>query len=136
MRRNLLTIIIAGIIVSILSSCSLTLPSFRKTSLNTAVSINNADSQVEPLNNEDYEVLETTTGTASTSRFYVLFIPFGKHKSNSELYDNAYYDAVEKVPNADGLILPRQKNDKRIIPLILVNFYRRDIEVSGGRYFC
>ena len=57
--------------------------------------------------------------------------PIGNHKSNSELYDNAYYNAIEKIPEADGLILPRQKNRKLIIPLILINYYRRDIVVSG-----
>ena len=47
------------------------------------------------------------------------------------MYDNAYYDAIEKVPDADGLILPRQKIGKKIIPLIIVNYYRRDVVVSG-----
>ena len=80
---------------------------------------------------EDYDILTTATGRASTSKFYLLFIPIGNHKSNAELYNNAYYDAIANVPNADGLILSRQKNSKLIIPLILINYYKRDITVSG-----
>jgi hypothetical protein len=131
MKKNILILFMAGIISFSLSSCSVTLPSFRKTNLNTDISINNASSQIEDLKREDYEILTTSTGSASSSKFYFLFIPIGNHKSNSELYDNAYYNAIEKIPNADGLILPRQKNKKLIIPLILINYYRRDIVVSG-----
>lgn len=121
----------AGIIISSLSSCSVTLPSFRKPNFNTDISISNASSQIEELKREDYEVLTTATGSAGTSKIYILFFPIGNHKSNSELYDNAYYNAIEKIPNADGLILPRQKNKKLIIPLVLINYYRRDVVVSG-----
>lgn len=120
-----------GMIIVSLSSCSVTLPSFRKTNFNTDISINNTALQIEELKREDYEVITTTTGSASTSKIYFLFFPIGNHKSNSELYDNAYYNAIEKIPEADGLILPRQKNRKLIIPLILINYYRRDIVVSG-----
>jgi len=131
MKSNGLKYFMVVMIIFSLSSCSVTLPSFRKTNLNTDISINNTSSQIAELKREDYEVLMPTTGSASTTKFYFLFIPIGKHKSNSELYDNAYYDAIEDIPNADGLILPRQKNQKLIIPLILINYYRRDIEVSG-----
>jgi hypothetical protein len=119
------------IVLTSLTSCSLTLPSFRRTNVDTDVTINNASAQLEPLKRSEYEVLASTTGSASTSQFYILFIPVGKTKSSAELYENAYYNAINNLPNADGLILPRKKNKKLIIPLILVNYCRKEIEVSG-----
>jgi hypothetical protein len=111
-----------------LSSCSVTLP--HRQNLSNEISITNI-TQIEALKREDYNVLRTTSGSASTSRFYVLFFPIGKHKTNTELYENAYYDAVDNLPNADALILPRQKIKKFIIPLILLNYSKREVTVSG-----
>ena len=113
------------------SSCSLTLPRFSKQSVSTTIAVSNNAAQIEALKKDDYTVLRKTTGKASTKRFYILFIPVGKHKSNSELFDNAYYNAIENIPNADALILPRQKIKKSIIPLILLNISKRTTTVSG-----
>jgi len=94
-----------------LSSCSLLNPSFRKT--NTELTItNNTSSHIEALKRDEYEVMTTTKGKASSSTFYFLFFPIGKHKSNDELYESAYYDAVENLEDSDGLILPRKKNKR------------------------
>jgi len=76
------------LVISFSSSCSLSLPRFSKT--NTGVTVNNNQAEIEALKREDYTVLRKTTGKASTSRWYVLFIPIGKHKSNIEVYDNAF----------------------------------------------
>ena len=112
MKSVILKLSVILIIAVYFSSCSVTLPSFRRTNLNTDISVTNAASQVEPLKRQDYDVLGPTKGSAGTSKFYVLFIPLGKHKSKNELYENAYYNAVDNLPNADALILCRQKNKK------------------------
>lgn len=117
------------LVVTLFSSCSLTLP--RNTNQPTGVTITNNNAQIEALKKEDYKVLRKTKGKASTTRFYFLFIPIGKHKSNNELYENAYYKAVDNLPNSDALILPRQKIKKFTIPLILLNFNKRTTTVSG-----
>lgn len=128
-RKNaFLKKLLLGLAIIVLSSCSIIIP--RKQNLSSEISINNS-SQIEALKRDDYKVLRTTTGVASTSRFYVLFIPIGKYKTNVELYESAYYDAVDNLPNADALILPRQQIKKLIIPLILFNYSRREITVSG-----
>ena len=128
--RNSFTLPILGLLVLFLmSSCSISLPRFSKTT--TGVTITNSTSQIESLKKDDYQVLRTTTGKASTRRFYILFIPIGKHKTNSELYDNAYYSAVENLPNADALILPHQKTKKLTIPLLLFNYNKRTTTVTG-----
>lgn len=126
--RNAALVTLAG---TTLTACSLSLPSFRRSSQATEVSINNATSQVEPLKRSEYETLKTTKGHASSSTFYLLFFPIGRHKTNAELYDNAYYEAVENAGNADGLLLPRQRHRKLFIPLLIVNYSRRDVSVSG-----
>lgn len=115
-----------------LSSCGLTIPILSNSSQNQSneISLNNT-SQVEALKREDYNVLKTTTGSAATSRFYLLFFPIGKHKTNTELYDNAYYNAVDNLPNADALIMTRQQIKRFTIPLLLINYYRREVTVTG-----
>ncbi|OIN60376.1 hypothetical protein [Arsenicibacter rosenii] len=129
--KSLKTAALVTLLGATLSSCSLSLPSFRRNNQATEVSINNAVSQVEPLKRSEYETLKTTKGHASSSTFYILFFPIGRHKTNAELYDNAYYEAVENVGNADGLLFPRQRHRKLFIPLLIVNYSRRDLSVTG-----
>jgi hypothetical protein len=131
MRNRLQHYLLLMILSSLLTSCAMTLPSVRKTNQSTEVSISNAQSQVEPLARDEYEVLGTTSGKAKSTQFYILFFPIGKHKTATELYENAYFEAVENLPNADGILLPRQKSKRLFIPLLLVNYSRREIEVSG-----
>ncbi|MFH0755720.1 MAG: DUF6567 family protein [Bacteroidota bacterium] len=126
--KNYLKILLLCSAVTGLSSCSVSLP--LKQNQSNEISINNT-SQIEALNREEYNVLRTTTGSASTSRFYILFFPLGKYKTNVELYENAYYKAVDNLPNADALILPRQEIKRFIIPLILFNYSNREVTVSG-----
>ena len=123
------TVIVSIVGIFFLSSCSVSLPQFTKNT--TGVTVTNDNAQIESLKREDYKVLKRTTGKASTTRCYILFIPIGKHKSNEELYDNAYYSAVENLPDADALILPHQKTKKLTIPLILFNYNRRTTTVTG-----
>jgi hypothetical protein len=121
-----------AILIAILAqSCALTLPSSRRTSVNTNVQVSDAVQQVEPLKRQDYTVIGKTKGSASTQRFYFLFIPLGKMQNDNELYENAYYDAVKNCDSCDAMILPRRKNKKLTIPLILVNYQRKAIEVQG-----
>ncbi len=121
--------IIGLLVLFITSSCSISLP--RITTTTPSETVTNDISQVASLKREEYTILGTTTGKASTTRFYVLFIPIGKHKTNSELFDNAYYEAVENLPNADAMIFPRQRTNKLTIPLLLLNYNKRTTTVTG-----
>ena len=117
------------VVMFIMFSCAVTLPRSSKTTIGEIGT--NDIAQIESLKREEYTVLRTSTGKASTTRCYILFIPIGKHKTNGELFDNAYYAAVENLPNADALILPRQKTKKLTIPLLLFNYNRRTTTVTG-----
>ena len=129
---NLKNLLLLSLAIIVLSSCSVSLPIFSRTNQNQSneFSINNA-SQIEALKRDDYNVLQTTTGSAATSRFYLLCFPIGKHKTNSELFENAYYNAVDNLTDADALIMPRQQIKKFTVPLLLVNYNRREVTVSG-----
>jgi hypothetical protein len=128
-RKNIyLLMLLLSVVIIALSSCSVALP--HRQNITNEYSINNI-SQIEALRREDYDVLRTTSGSAATSRFYLFIFPMGKHKTNTELYQNAYYDAVDNLPNADALILPRQHIKKFVLPLILLNYSRREVIVSG-----
>lgn len=129
MKKSISKVSSMILVVALLSSCALSFPRYAQQQ--TGGTINNNSAQIEALTRDDYKVLRTTRGQASTTRFYFLFIPIGKHKSNDELFENAYYDAVDKLPYADALILPRQKIKKFTIPLLLFNFNKRTTTVSG-----
>lgn len=129
MKYKITHLALATMALLFFASCSVSIP--RRTNINTEVSTNNASSQIEALKRSEYDVLSNTSGKASSSQIYFLFFPIGKVKSLSELYENAYYNAVDNLPNADGIILPRQKSKKLVIPLILINYTRKEIEVSG-----
>jgi starvation-inducible outer membrane lipoprotein len=126
-RISYLKIFLLGIVLIELTSC-IALPPRQNISNDYS---NNNMSQIEALSREEYDVLRATNGSAATSRFYLFIFPMGKHKTNSELYQNAYYDAVDNLPNADALILPRQHIKKFVLPLILINYSRREVTVSG-----
>jgi len=126
-KISYLKILLLGLVLIELTSC-ITLPP--RQNVSNEYSINNI-SQIESLSREEYDVLRTTNGSAATSRFYLFIFPMGKHKTNIELYQNAYYDAVDNLPNADALILPRQHIKKFVLPLILINYSRREVTVSG-----
>ncbi len=117
--------------LSVLSSCAVSLPSFRRTSQSTNVEISNPSAQVEPLRRDDYEVLKKTSGSSSTSKFYLLFFQIGKGKSDEALYENAYDDALDNLPGADALLLPRRNSHRFTVPLIVVNYFHKKVVVSG-----
>ncbi len=125
------TFLLLSLLMLELPSCSV-IPFFNSTSLNQSNEspLSNM-SQIEALKRNEYNVLKTTTGSAATSRFYLLFFPIGKHKTNTELYENAYYNAVDNLSNADALIMARQQIKRFTIPLIVVNYYRREVTVTG-----
>jgi hypothetical protein len=130
MHKSMKTVFLLSAFLMILSSsCSIALPS--RISQKSETTIHNNAPQIEPLKRKDYTVLRQTKGKASTNRYYILFFPVGKYKSNEELYENAYDCAVGNLPDADALILPRQKTKKLTIPLILLNYNRRTVTVTG-----
>jgi hypothetical protein len=115
-----------------LQSCGVLLsPGRRSTqSQNSTVQINTAQ-QIQALTPSEYEVLRQTNGSASSKRFYILFIPIGKHKTTEELYENSYYNAVENLPSADALLLPRQSISRFTLPLILFTYDKRTVSTTG-----
>ncbi len=131
-KKTFITFLVSSLLLTIVSSCSLvSLPSLSSNKQTYGVNIHNHNAQIEPLKREDYTILQTTSGKASTSRFYILFFPIGNHKTNDELFNSAYYEAIDNLANADALILPRQDIKKFTIPLILVNYSQRTVSVSG-----
>ncbi|MFM2386961.1 MAG: hypothetical protein RL660_1718 [Bacteroidota bacterium] len=119
------------VLILLLQSCGLTMPSVRKTNVQSNVTVSDASSQVEPLKYSEYTVLKSTKGTATTNKVYFLFIPLGKTKTDAELYENAYFDAVESCEGADALILPMRKSKKLTIPLLIINYQRKQVTVKG-----
>jgi len=130
-KTNFRTFILLSLLMIELSSCSV-IPLFNSTSLIQGNENTPSNAyQIEALKRNEYNVLKTTTGSAATSRFYLLFFPIGKHKTNTELYENAYYVAVDNLPNADALIMTRQEIKRFTVPLLLINYSRREVTVTG-----
>lgn len=113
----------------LLSGCGL---SFRKTSLNTSVSVNNSSSQdIATLRRSEYELMGQATGQMASRQVFVLWFPVGAQKSRAELIENAYYKAAETVPGCDALLLPRTQTNTVFVPLLLVNVLSRRVTLQG-----
>ena len=76
--------------------------------------------EFEPLKSSEYEILGDAEGEATVGHF--LFFPFGDVGEtggignaflfSSQAYKAAMYKAVESVPQADAILLPRSKSEK------------------------
>ena len=86
--------------------------------------------QLDELEREDYVVLDRVEGEARSTKFWLLFLPFGGTKEE-KLKQKAYNRAIEQMPEADGLIKPRYQVKKTVIPLILINFSVKRVTAIG-----
>ncbi|RMG95515.1 MAG: hypothetical protein D6705_13475 [Deltaproteobacteria bacterium] len=103
----------------------------QRTSLTSQVSLDTGGRDVATLQRHEYEVLGTAAGKDKTTRVFVLWFPVGQHKSASEVWDGAYYDAVHHVEGCDGLLLPRAQTKRIVVPLLLVNVIVKRTAVEG-----
>ncbi len=109
---------------------------FRRTMQRTSVQSNVEIDQggaggVATLTRDQYEVGDTTSGKDKTTRVFVLWFPVGNHKSASEVWDTAYANAVDHAKDCDGLLLPRTRVKRVVVPLLLVNVIVKKVQVQG-----
>ena len=105
--------------------------SMHRSTLSSQVNIDQDGRDVATLDRSEYTVLGTAAGRDKTTRVFVLWFPVGNHKSPAEVWDSAYYDAVEHVDGCDGLLLPRAKTKRIVIPLLLVNIIVKKTALKG-----
>ena len=111
-------------VVTLLSTLSLVSCS---SSRNT---IDQHEIEIAELDREDYVVLDPVEEEVRSTRFWLLFIPFGG-KKDEKMKEKAYTRAVEQMPEADGLLKPRYVVKKTVIPLIVFNFTFKKVSVRG-----
>lgn len=88
---------------------------------------------IAKIDRSEYVLLDRVESKASSTRVWFLFIPFGG-KSPDVLKEKAYHRALESTPYADGIIDPAYNYKKFSIPLILLNFNFRTVEMTGRPY--
>ena len=120
------TLLLSMMIASALSACSL-----RRSTLSSSVSVTGAAQEVEPLQRSEYTTMQESSGKAEGTQVLVLWFPVGIQKTRRELTEDAYFDAVGAVEGCDGLLLPRVRSRAVVIPLLLVNFINRRVELEG-----
>lgn len=109
------------IAITLLMACSL----FTMQAQSQKISIDN-------LKREDYVVTDKVIGASSSSRVWILFIPFGG-KSKTKRQDRAYKSALKQC-GCDGILQPVYEEHRFVIPLILINFSHRKTTVTGKGY--
>ena len=109
--------------------------SFLLVSCSTSKStINPKNVELNKLNRNDYNLLQTTEGSAYSTRIWLLFIPLGG-RSDERLFQIAYNNGVENLmQDADGIVEPRYEYRKTVIPLILINYVGKRVKVKGKAY--
>ncbi len=106
--------------------------SVQNTSVQSSVQIDQGGAGgVATLTREEYEVRGTSSGKDKTTRVFVLWFPVGNHKSASEVWDSAYSNAVDNAEDCDGLLLPRTRVKRVVVPLLLVNVIVKKVQVKG-----
>ncbi len=91
--------------------------------------------EIQKFDRDEYVVLDNVEGEAKSTRFWLLFLPFGG-KSEAKLGKEAYERAVNNASNenADGLLQPRYTYKKTVIPLLLFNFSTKKVTAKGKAF--
>lgn len=101
------------------------------TTVSSNVEVSQQGRDIATLRRGEYEVIGTSLGEDVSRRVYVLTIPVGSQTGASEGIANAYYDAVDRNPQCDAIVMPRVETKRIVIPLILVNIIVRKNRVKG-----
>lgn len=95
--------------------------------------IDSQKTRLAEFSRDDYTLLDPVTGTDKSFNAWILFIRVAG-ASDSKMYRRAYDRAVKQLPSADGILTPRTQYRKVPIPLILLNFSWKKVEVTGRGY--
>ncbi len=101
------------------------------TSVNSSVSISQQDRDIATLQRDEYEVIETSIGANKARSIFFLTLPVGSHTTHEEQVDSAYYQAVDRIPECDALMMPRVDTKRIFVPLLIVNIVIRKTQVKG-----
>ncbi len=101
------------------------------TNVSSNVEINQQGRDVATLRRDEYEVIDTSIGTHKARSIYLLGLPVGSQSSPDQVTDSAYYNAVDRIPECDALMMPRVDARRTYIPLLLVNIVIRRTTVKG-----
>lgn len=101
------------------------------TNVSSNIEINQQGRDVATLKRSQYEVIDTSIGEDKAASFFLLTIPVGKQTSKEESVGSAHYNAVDRIPECDALMMPRVDVKRTIIPLLLVNIVVRKTRVKG-----
>lgn len=82
---------------------------------------------------ENYKAAGRVEGVAFMPKLWILFIPIGG-MSDQGLYNLAYKNAMKQSPEADGVTSQIVEYKKVKIPLLLVTFVNKHVNVSGTAY--
>lgn len=112
-------IIYLMLIVVVFSSCATLVGRFRKTE---DVSLT-----------EQYRPLRKVKVSASSEKFWILFFSYGG-KSDQSLYNEAYKNAMEKTPEADGITSQMIEYTRFTLPLIVFTYVGKTMKLTGVTY--
>ncbi|MEM7152742.1 MAG: hypothetical protein AAF799_07860 [Myxococcota bacterium] len=101
------------------------------TNVQSSVEINQQGRDVATIERDEYEVIDTSIGTSKATSVYFLTIPVGNHTTGDEQIDAAYYNAVDRIPECDALMMPRVTTKRTLVPLLIVNIMVRKTTVKG-----
>lgn len=101
------------------------------TNVSSSVQINDQGRDVATLQRDEYEVIGTSMGQDKSTQVFFLTIPMGSQTGAAEGAENAYYDAVDRDPQCDALLMPRAATKRIVIPLIIINIVIRKNRVKG-----
>ncbi len=101
------------------------------TQVSSNVEINQQERAVATLQRHEYDVIETSIGEDKSTSVFFVTLPVGKQTTKDESVGSAHYNAVDRIPECDALMMPRVDVKRVVIPLLLVNIVVRKTRVKG-----
>lgn len=101
------------------------------TNVENSVEVNQTGRDIATLERHEYEVIETSIGMNKSTGIFVLTLPVGSHTTPGEQVDSAYYNAVDRIPECDAMLMPRVDVKRTLVPLLLINIVVKKTTVKG-----
>lgn len=99
--------------------------------MSNTVQVNQTGRDIATLRRDEYDVIETSIGEDKSTAVFLVTFPVGRHTTKDESISSAYYNAVDRVPDCDAMMMPRVDVKRVVIPLLLINIVIKKTRVKG-----
>lgn len=128
---GLVAFLICGLLAIPATGCGFLARRRNTTNVSNTVQVNQTGRDIATLRRDEYDVIDTSIGEDKSTAFFLVTLPVGRQTTKEESISTAYYNAVDRVPDCDAMMMPRVDVKRVVIPLLLVNIVIKKTRVKG-----